>query len=116
MFFFQKMYRGIYIIFYRFRIIGVPDKFELSQNYPNPFNPTTKINFDLPADSKVSLKIFDITGREIATLANGDIQTAGYYTVTFDARDIASGIYFYRIIAEGGSQQYVMTKKMMVVK
>jgi hypothetical protein len=96
-------------------IIGVPDKYDLSQNYPNPFNPVTKINFDLPFDSKVTMKIFDITGREIATLVN-NLHEAGYYTVTFDAKNIASGMYFYRIIAEGGSQQYVMTKKMAVIK
>jgi hypothetical protein len=95
--------------------IGVPEKFDLSQNYPNPFNPTTKINFDLPFDSKVTMKVFDLTGREIATLVN-DIQMAGYYTVTFDGKGIASGVYFYRIVAEGGSQQFVMTKKMVVVK
>jgi hypothetical protein len=95
--------------------IGVPDKYDLSQNYPNPFNPTTKINFDLPFDSKVTMKIFDITGREIKTLVN-EVHEAGYYTVTFDAGSIASGVYFYRIIAEGNSQQYVMTKKMVVIK
>jgi trimeric autotransporter adhesin len=95
--------------------VGVPDKYDLSQNYPNPFNPTTKINFDLPFDSKVTMKIFDITGREIKTLVN-EVHQAGYYTVTFDAGSIASGVYFYRIIAEGGNEQYVMTKKMMVIK
>jgi hypothetical protein len=96
-------------------IIGIPDKFDLSQNYPNPFNPTTKINFDLPFDSKVTMKKFDITGREIETMVN-EIREAGYYTVTFDGKGIASGVYFYRIVAEGGSQQFVMTKKMVVIK
>jgi photosystem II stability/assembly factor-like uncharacterized protein len=97
-------------------IIGVPGKYNLSQNYPNPFNPTSKINFDLPFDSKVTMKIFDITGREITTLIN-DVHEAGYYTVTFNAANIASGMYFYRIIAEGGTgSRYVMTKKMMVIK
>jgi endo-1,4-beta-D-glucanase Y len=96
-------------------VIGVPDKFDLSQNYPNPFNPVTKINFDLPFDSRVTMKIFDITGREMATLIN-DVHEAGYYTVTFDAGDIASGIYFYRIIAEGGKQDFVMTKKMLLLR
>jgi photosystem II stability/assembly factor-like uncharacterized protein len=96
-------------------IIGVPGKYYLSQNYPNPFNPVTKINFDLPFDSNVRMKIFDITGREVATLVNNAYE-AGYYTVTFDATNISSGIYFYRVIAEGGAQQYVMTKKMAVVK
>jgi hypothetical protein len=96
-------------------VIGVPDKFDLSQNYPNPFNPTTKINFDLPFDSKVMMKIFDITGREIITLVN-EVHEAGYYTVTFDSKGIASGVYFYRIIAEGNSQQFVKTKRMILVR
>jgi hypothetical protein len=93
----------------------IPGKFELFQNYPNPFNPSTKINFDLPFDSKVTMKVFDITGREITTLVNND-HPAGYYSVTFDAKNISSGVYFYRIVAEGGSQQFVMTKRMIVVK
>ena len=62
-------------------IVGVPEKFDLSQNYPNPFNPSTKINFSLPIDSKVTLKVYDITGREISTLLNGELKLAGYYTV-----------------------------------
>jgi hypothetical protein len=94
---------------------AIPEKFILSQNYPNPFNPTTKINFDLPFDSKVTLKVFDITGREITTLVN-DNHHAGYYSVTFDGKNISSGVYFYRIIAEGINQQYVMTKKMLMIK
>jgi photosystem II stability/assembly factor-like uncharacterized protein len=96
-------------------IIGIPEKYDLSQNYPNPFNPTTKINFNLPFDGKVTMTIFDIAGREIATLVN-DIHEAGYYTVTFDAKGISSGAYFYRIVAEGGDQKFVMTKKMVVIK
>jgi hypothetical protein len=95
--------------------VGIPDKYDLSQNYPNPFNPATKINFDLPFDSRVTMKIFDITGRELKTLAN-EIFEAGYYTITFNAVNIASGVYFYRIIAEGGNQQYVMTKKMILLR
>lgn len=95
-------------------IVGVPAKYDLSQNYPNPFNPVTKINFEIPVDSRVTLKIFDISGREVATLVN-ELRTAGYYTVSFDAHNFASGIYFYRVTA-GDNAQFTMTKKMMLVK
>jgi photosystem II stability/assembly factor-like uncharacterized protein len=97
-------------------VIGVPEKFDLSQNYPNPFNPATKINYDLPLDGKILLKVYDITGREVAQLVN-EIQTAGYYTVAFNASSFASGVYFYRLFANGNNgQQYQMTKKMMLIK
>jgi hypothetical protein len=92
--------------------VGVPTKYELSQNYPNPFNPMTKIDFQLPMDGKVSLKIFDITGREIATLVNNEFKKADYYTVMFNGSNLSSGVYFYRIVAD----KYVMTKKMVLVK
>jgi hypothetical protein len=95
--------------------IGVPNKFALSQNYPNPFNPTTNINYDLPFDSKVMIKIFDITGREVASLVN-QVQLAGYYSVNFNASALSSGVYFYSITADGGSQSFAKTLKMMLVK
>lgn len=95
--------------------IGVPNKYDISQNYPNPFNPTTKINYDLPFDSKVSIKIFDMTGREIYQLVN-EPQTAGYYTAQFNGSNLSSGVYFYNIIAEGGNNKFVTTKKMVLVK
>ncbi|MDQ3021243.1 MAG: T9SS type A sorting domain-containing protein [Bacteroidota bacterium] len=91
--------------------VGVPGKYDLSQNYPNPFNPSTKINYDIPFDGKVSLNIFDLSGREIATLVN-DIQVAGYYTINFNAANLASGVYFYIV----NSGNFVATKKMIVVK
>lgn len=96
-------------------IIGVPSKFELAQNYPNPFNPSTKINYDLPFDSKVSIKLFDMTGREVASVVN-QAQVAGYYTVNFNASSLSSGVYFYKINAEGGNQSFTKTLKMMLVK
>ncbi len=96
-------------------IIGVPTKFELSQNYPNPFNPTTKINYDLPFDSKVAITLFDMTGREVANIVN-TVQTAGSYTVNFNASTLSSGVYFYQISATGGTQNFVKTMKMMLVK
>ncbi|MFZ4591672.1 MAG: T9SS type A sorting domain-containing protein, partial [Ignavibacteria bacterium] len=92
--------------------VGVPTKYEMSQNYPNPFNPMTKIDFQLPNDGKVSLKIFDITGREIATLVNNEFKKADYYTVMFNGSNLSSGVYFYRITAD----KYVATKKMVLVK
>jgi hypothetical protein len=95
--------------------IGVPTKYDLSQNYPNPFNPVTKINFELPYDAKVSLIIYDMTGREIKTLVN-EVKTAGYYTQIFDASGISSGTYFYRIIANANGKDYIATKKMILVK
>jgi len=96
-------------------IVGAPDKFNLAQNYPNPFNPATNINYDLPFDSKVSIKIFDMTGREISSLVN-QVQPAGYYSVNFNASNLASGIYFYSINAEGGSKSFVKSMKMVLVK
>ena len=93
--------------------IGVPVKFNLSQNYPNPFNPTTKIDFDLPLDSKVSIKVFDISGKEVSTLVN-EFRTAGYYTVSYDASALSSGVYFYRIMT--GDGKFVMTKKLLLLK
>ncbi|HRE41793.1 MAG TPA: T9SS type A sorting domain-containing protein [Ignavibacteria bacterium] len=97
-------------------IVGVPEKFDLSQNYPNPFNPVTKINYELPIDGKVTMKIFDITGREVAKLVN-EIKPAGYYTVQFNAGAFASGVYFYQIYANGiNGKDFLMTKKMMLIK
>ncbi len=90
---------------------SAPKEFKLEQNYPNPFNPTTTILYQLPADAKVTLKIYDILGSEIATLVNED-QEAGYKEVKFNATNLASGMYIYRLAAN----KYVCTKKMMVLK
>ncbi|HEY5533466.1 MAG TPA: T9SS type A sorting domain-containing protein [Ignavibacteria bacterium] len=98
--------------------IGVPKKFELSQNYPNPFNPATKIDFNLPYDSRVSLKLYDISGREVMTLVN-EQKPAGFYTVNFNGSNLASGVYFYRIVVgdpEGSGQAFTDIKKLMLIK
>jgi hypothetical protein len=95
--------------------IGIPEKFALSQNYPNPFNPSTKINYDLPFDGKVSMKLFDMSGREVAGLVN-EVKTAGYHTVDFNASNLSSGVYFYRINVEANGKNFTDTKKMMLVK
>ncbi len=90
---------------------GLPRTFELGQNYPNPFNPTTVISYQLPVASEVSLKVYDVLGREVATLVNAR-QEAGRYSVPFNAASFASGVYFYRLQAG----QFVQTRKMMLVK
>jgi parallel beta-helix repeat protein len=89
----------------------LPTVYSLSQNYPNPFNAQTKINYSLPKASKVTIKIYDILGRLVKELVN-DFKQAGYYTVTFEAINYASGIYFYRI--EAGD--FVQSKKMVLLK
>jgi hypothetical protein len=97
-------------------VVGLPSRFDLSQNYPNPFNPTTKIDYALPLDGKVSMKLYDITGREVASLINNELMTAGYYTYSFSGVNLASGTYFYRLNVNGQSKSFTMTKKMMLVK
>lgn len=89
----------------------IPQKFALNQNYPNPFNPSTKISFDIPKQTFVTLKVYDISGREVAKLANGEY-TPGAYSVVFDASKFASGVYFYRITAG----DFIETKRMMLIK
>ena len=92
-------------------IIGTPKNFFLGQNYPNPFNPSTVINYNIPQDSYVKIKLYDNTGREVLTLLSEFI-SAGYYTINFNASDLASGIYFYNINAG----KYTATNKMMLVR
>lgn len=92
--------------------VGVPSQFELSQNYPNPFNPTTKINFSIPVDSKVTLNIYDITGKLVSTLINNEFRLASYYTMEFNASNFSSGTYFYTIRTD----KFNETKKMILIK
>jgi hypothetical protein len=95
-------------------IIGLPGSFELSQNYPNPFNPTTKIDYSLPSDGKVSITIYDAMGKEVSRLVNST-QPAGYYSIDFNASSFASGIYYYRLEVSGKTN-FVDSKKMLLVK
>ncbi|MBS1492023.1 MAG: T9SS type A sorting domain-containing protein [Bacteroidetes bacterium] len=91
--------------------VGIPNKYDLSQNYPNPFNPSTTINYELPKSNFVSLKIYDMMGREVANLVN-QTQDAGFYSIKFDASKLSSGIYFYKIQAA----DFSAVKKLMLVK
>ena len=102
---------------------GAPDKFELYQNYPNPFNPSTIISYQLPYDSRVTIKIYNLLGKEVSSLFDG-FQTAGYYENRFSAegingRALSSGMYIYRLTAkssDGKSKEFSSIKKMMVLK
>jgi len=88
-----------------------PIKYSLSQNYPNPFNPVTKINFDIPKQGLVNLKIYDVLGREVKVLVN-EVKTPGTYSVDFNASEFASGVYFYRMESNG----FIDVKKLLLVK
>ncbi len=92
-----------------------PKEFRMEQNFPNPFNPSTKIQYQLPYASKVSLKIYNVLGEEVATLIN-QVQDAGYKEVNFNASNYASGMYIYRIIAQNNGNTYTSVKKMMLLK
>jgi len=96
-------------------VIGVPDKLELSQNYPNPFNPTTKIDYALPKDGNVMLSVYDISGKQLMTIAEG-FKTAGSYTVDFNASNFSSGVYYYKINFMTNGQSFEKVMKMTVVK
>jgi hypothetical protein len=89
----------------------IPNSFGISQNYPNPFNPSTTINFQLPLKCHVTLKVFDVLGKEVAVLIN-TYKTEGYYSSTFNAINLPSGVYFYRL--QAGS--FVQTKKLLFLK
>jgi hypothetical protein len=90
---------------------GIPHQYELAQNYPNPFNPTTLINYSIPQKGYVSLKVYNLLGREVATLIAG-VQEAGNYSAPFDGTGLASGVYFYRLQAGSVS----ITKKLVFMK
>ncbi|MEP1307080.1 MAG: LamG-like jellyroll fold domain-containing protein [Balneola sp.] len=92
--------------------IELPTSVELQQNYPNPFNPSTTIAFGVPQSAKVTLEVFDVLGRKVATLLNAQNKTAGRHTVNFDARNLASGMYIYRLQAANS----IITKKLTLIK
>jgi hypothetical protein len=96
----------------------LPTEYALLQNYPNPFNPTTNIVFDIPQNSNVKIMIYDMLGREVAALVNANY-TPGHYTVPFNASQLASGMYIYRMTSQsvsGDQKLFTSTKKLMLVK
>ncbi len=92
-------------------IATLPKEYRLMQNYPNPFNPTTNIVFELSNKSKVNLKVFDLSGREISTLVD-DYMSAGQHSVRFDGTNLSTGVYIYRMVTDNE----VLTRKMMLLK
>ena len=90
---------------------SLPFEYKLSQNYPNPFNPVTTINFSIPKQGNVTLKVYDVTGKEVIILIN-EQRSAGNYTVSFDGANLPSGAYFYRL--ESGD--FKETRRMILLK
>jgi hypothetical protein len=101
-----------------------PAEYALQQNYPNPFNPTTTIQFDLPEQAYVTLKIYNLLGQEVSTLVSHELMDDGEQEVDFDANYLPSGVYFYRIVAQGildedtgtAGGSFTSVKKMVLVK
>ena len=89
----------------------IPDAVALNQNYPNPFNPTTQITYELPQQENVQLTVYDMVGRQVATLVNETVQ-AGVHNVNFDASNLSSGVYIYRL--QTGST--TLSRKLTVIK
>jgi hypothetical protein len=92
-------------------VAKMPTEYHLSQNYPNPFNPVTQIDFSIPKEGETTLKVYDVRGREVATLMDEKLN-AGHYTVHFDAATLPSGTYIYTL----KSRDHVVTKKLMLMK
>ena len=113
------------IILVKGKITGVvpmeqlPTSYALSQNFPNPFNPSTMIKFTLPNAAKVTLKVYDIIGREVTEVVNQEL-AAGFYQYQFNANNLAGGVYFYRITAvgsvDGKESRFSDVKKLMLLK
>lgn len=91
--------------------LGAPNEFNLEQNYPNPFNPETVISYQIPISSNVSLKVFDMLGREVATLVD-EVKETGSYNVSFNGKALTSGAYFYKF----QSGNYIKINKMILMK
>lgn len=97
-------------------IVSAPDKYELYQNFPNPFNPSTTISYQLSGQSKVSLRIYNTLGEEVARLAE-NVQEPGYYETRWNASSFASGIYIYQLYAKGADgHEFIQRKKMLMIK
>jgi hypothetical protein len=93
----------------------LPTAVTLHQNYPNPFNPVTRITYDIPVSSNVTLRVYDILGREVKTLVNGS-SPAGSYSIQFDGSDLASGVYFYQLETTAQNARTIIHRRMALVK
>ena len=92
-----------------------PNDFTLLQNFPNPFNPSTNITFSLAETARVELNVYDITGAKVRVLVSGGL-SAGTHQARFDASSLASGVYFYELVATSGSSRYTQRRKMILIK
>jgi hypothetical protein len=93
------------------KLNAIPAEYSLTQNFPNPFNPATTIKYSLPVGSQVSLKVYNVVGQEVLTMVNS-FQGTGSYSVRFDASNLASGLYLYRLSAGN----YTQVKTMLLIK
>ena len=91
---------------------SIVKSFDLKQNYPNPFNPTTNINFSIPKNQNVSLKVYDMMGKEVANLVNNEFLKAGEYIADFNAANLSSGVYYYALKTD----EFTSTKSMLLIK
>ncbi len=91
---------------------NIPAEFKLLQNYPNPFNPETNINYSIPEETNVTIKLYDVIGREVKVLVN-ERKQPGKYTIKFKGGEICSGVYFYRLTTSSG---YTAVKKLVILK
>lgn len=109
----QKDFNGNIEYHYLKQIVEIllPQKYFISQNYPNPFNPETKIEYNLPIATNIAIKLYDLAGREVSMIESG-YREAGYYSLVFNAKELAGGIYFYRLQAG----DYTMVRKMILIK
>ena len=95
---------------------NIPTEFYLTQNYPNPFNPSTSINFALPTNADVNIKVYNLLGQELLTLVENNF-SAGVYLYNFDASELTSGVYIYTIVASGQQDsKFVQSRKMILLK
>ncbi|HAB53724.1 MAG TPA: hypothetical protein DCE80_16370, partial [Ignavibacteriales bacterium] len=113
-------YDGTFTLISNENVFSPPNKYLLFQNFPNPFNPNTKISYQIPEMSFVQIKVYDVLGKEVATLVNEE-KHEGKYEVEFrtDGLHLSSGIYFYRLQvypANGGPENFVETKKMILLR
>jgi hypothetical protein len=109
---------GLYVLRTTIPLVGItdpvnntPSNFELKQNYPNPFNPSTTIEYSIPKGSSVSIRVFDILGKQVGLVAD-EYKPAGSYSVSYDAGKLASGIYYYSLVTDGFKE----TRKMILLK